>query len=156
MPSSLLSCVTIPPLANSDHLGLYLSISAGQKKSVPKPKSRKIWRYAHNDYDRGCELLESTDWSSLFRSGDVNTCWANWKARFLEVMQLCIPQSTVYSCRNLPWLNKRVMQAIRKRDALFRKAKKCKSFAVFQKYRAARNRATALVRLNKAKFFQSI
>jgi hypothetical protein len=37
VPSSVLSCVTIPPLANSDHLGLYFSISAGQKKSATKP-----------------------------------------------------------------------------------------------------------------------
>ena len=36
VPSSVPSCAAIPPLANSDHLGLYLSISAGQRKSAPK------------------------------------------------------------------------------------------------------------------------
>ena len=156
VPSSVLSCVAIPPLANSDHLGLYLSISAGQRKSAPKAKSRKIWRYAYGDYDRACELLDSTDWGSLFNSDDVNECWLKWKARFLEIMHLCIPQPTVQSRRNLPWLNKQVIQAIRKRDALFRKAKWCKNSSIFQKYRAARNRVTALIRLNKTKFFQSL
>ena len=55
--------------------------------------------------------------------------------------------------KNLPWLNKKVMQAIRKRDALFKKAKRCKNPI---KYRAARNRVTAMIRLNKLKFFQSL
>ena len=156
VPSSVLSCTTIPPLANSDHLGLYLSISAGQRKCVPKVNRRKIWRYALGDFDRASELLLSTDWNSLFSSGDINICWLNWKTRFLEVMQLCIPQSTVRSSKNLPWLNKQVIQAIRKRNALFRKTKKCKSPAVFGKYRAAKNKVTALIRLNKKTFFQSI
>ena len=56
VPSSVLNCATISPLMNSDHLGLYLSISVGQRKSAAKIRSRKIWRYAHGDYNRACEL----------------------------------------------------------------------------------------------------
>ena len=48
--------------------------------------------------------------------------------------------------------NKQVIQAIRKPDALFRKAKRCKNPSIFQKYRAARNRVTALIRLIKQYF----
>ena len=123
---------------------------------MPKVKSRKVWRYAHGDFDHACELLDSTDWNSLFSSGDINICWSSWKARFLEVMQLCIPQTTLRARRNLPWLTKQVIQAIRKRDAIFRRSKKCRSPVIYQKYRAARNKVTALIRLNKKKFFQSL
>ena len=130
---------------------LLLIVSAGQK-CMPKFKSRKIWRYAHGDFDHACELLDSTDWNSLFSSGDINTCWSSWKARFLEVMQLCIPQTTLRTRRNLPWLTKQVIHAIRKRDAIFRRSKKCRSPVTYQKYRAARNKVTALIRLNKKKF----
>ena len=112
VPSSVLSCTTISPLVNSDHLGLYLSISVGQRKSAPKTRSRKIWRYAHGDYNRACELLDAVDWGSIFNPEDINESWSKWKKKFLEIMQLCIPQSTVRSCRNLPWLNNKVMQAI--------------------------------------------
>ena len=48
------------------------------------------------------------------------------------------------------------MQAIRKHDALFKKAKCCKNPMTFQKYRATRNRVTAMIRLNMLKFFQSL
>ena len=98
-------------------------------------------------------------WNSLFSSGDISTCWSSCKARFLEVMQLCISQTTLRSSRNLPWLTKQVIwakQLIRKRDAVFRRTKKCRSPAIYQKYRAARNKVTALIRLNKKKFFHSL
>ena len=60
------------------------------------------------------------------------------------------------SKKNLPWLTKEVVWAIRKRNMLFWKAKKCKSTAAFQKYRAARNKVVALIRLNKNKFFKKL
>ena len=46
------------------------------------------------------------------------------------------------SCRNLPALVRQVIQAIWKRDTLFRKTRKCKSLAILRKYRAARNKVT--------------
>ena len=57
---------------------------------------------------------------------------------------------------NLPWLTNSVVMAIKKRNSLFRAAKKSRSSAALLKYRAARNRATALLRLNKNKFFKRL
>ena len=154
VPSSVLSCVTIPPLANSDHLGLCLSISAGQRKTAPKASSRKIWRYAHGDYDRACELLNATDWGFLFNSDDVNICWSKWKARFLEVMHLCIPQTTVRSCRNLPWLSKQFKQSISAMPCLERL--KGARTLLYSKSIGLKETVIALIRLNKMKFFRSL
>ena len=41
-PSHLIGCVTIPALANSDHLGV--SFSAGGPDTMLKNKHQKIWR----------------------------------------------------------------------------------------------------------------
>ena len=74
----------------------------------------------------------------------------------MQIMLRCILQVTLKSQKNLPWLNKTLVQAIRRRNALFRAAKKCKSTASFQKYRAVRNKVVALLRLNKTKFFKKL
>ena len=66
----------------------------------------------------------------------------------------CIPQSSLKSRRNLPWLTKPIVHAIRRRNTLFKAHKRTKSSAAYQKYRAARNKVTAMLRLSKAKFFQ--
>ena len=74
----------------------------------------------------------------------------------MQVMNHCIPQFYLKSRKNLPWLSKLVIQAMRKRNTLFRAAKKSQSTATYQKYRAARNRVVALLRLNKKKFFRGL
>ena len=155
-PANLISCATIPSLANSDHLGLCVSIVAGSSKANPKRSRRKIWRYSLANFERACERFNETDWDSLFASSDVNICWSNWKARFLEVMLECIPQSTLRTRRNLPWLTKSITQAIRRRNALFKAHKRSKSTPMYQKYRAARNRVTAMLRLSKARYFRKL
>ena len=65
-PNNLVSYATIPALANSDHLGLCVSITAGSPRACPKRSHRKIWRYAHANFERACEILDATDWDSIF------------------------------------------------------------------------------------------
>ena len=36
-------------------------------------------------------MLENADRNSIF-SGDVNSSWEEWRARFMQVMNHCIPQ----------------------------------------------------------------
>lgn len=74
----------------------------------------------------------------------------------MEVMHECIPQSTLRTRRNLPWLTKPIIQAIRRRNALFRAHKRAKSTSAYQQYRAARNRVVAMLRLSKTKFFRDL
>ena len=47
--------VTIPPLANSDHLGISLKVKSNIQTHI-RVNKRVIWRYAHADFDRACEL----------------------------------------------------------------------------------------------------
>ena len=155
-PSNLIGCVTIPAFANSDHLGLSVSITVGNPGSLPKHKSRMIWRYFHADFDRACELLDSTNWDSISATNDVNSCWAKWHPRFLEIMEECIPQVVLRSRKNLPWLTKAVTQASRKCNFLFRAAKHSKSLVFYQRYRAAHNRVTAFLHLNKSNYFKNL
>ena len=103
-PSNLISCETVSPLSNSDHLGISFAVSAVKTKSNPKRSGRKVWRYVFADYDLAHEMLDTIDWSSLFQSSDVNICWSLWHTKFLQVMEACIPQSVLKAQKNLPWL----------------------------------------------------
>ena len=81
----------IPPLANADHLGLHLIVTASLLTRKPKPVTRKIWRYALADFDRAMELLDTIEWTSTL-SDDVN---AYWKTSFMQIMEMCIPKAVV-------------------------------------------------------------
>ena len=113
----------LPPLSNSDHLGLSLAVSLAKPKRNPTRCKRKIRRYAFADFDLANEILSAIDWSALLSWNDVNSCWSSWRSKFLQVMETRITQAVLKVRRNLPWLNKAVVQAMRKRNLLFNTAK---------------------------------
>lgn len=98
----LLSCDTLPPLVNSDHLGLSIA------NNVDKPRwnlirstrrTRRVLRYTYADFDLANEMLSAIDWTALLSSNDVNTYWLNWRSKFLQVIETCIPQAVLKTRR---------------------------------------------------------
>ena len=82
-PENLSSCVTLPPLANSDHLGVSFSIKNCKSTLTSVRKARKVWRYAYANFDMAHEMISEIDWDSVFSSKDIDVCWANWQSIFL-------------------------------------------------------------------------
>lgn len=133
-PSLLQSCVTVPPLSNSDHLGLLLQTHWRQSSQPTDLSARTIWMYKYADWPRTQRLIDETNWNSLI-SDDINASWDCWQQRFLEIMEECIPQKSLPNCRNLPWLSKCIIQLMRRRNMLFRRAKRTNKKSDFVKYK---------------------
>ena len=154
-PTLVKSCLTIPPLSNSDHNGLQLLVTIKSPKRSEKPTPRKIWKYALANFDSITSRLENTDWDKIFLD-DVDTCWNNWKNYFLSVMDKFIPHSMVSHDERLPWINYTVLKAIRKRKTLFRLYKRTGNQFDHDKYKHQRNTVVSLLRLRKEKFFKNL
>ena len=103
-------CSVIPPIGNSGHLGVHLTIRNQRSAKCTGP-SRSIWRYSAADWDRTCELLNSIDWNEIF-SGDINHAWTLWEHKFMTVMEECIPRVKLTKWCNLPWLSKNLKRAM--------------------------------------------
>ena len=150
-PQLVRSCFTIPPLSNSDHCGLNIELNL---KTIPKAsKRRTVWRYCHADWEKAHRLIEGTNWDSLLDPEDINTSWKNWSAKFLEIMRSSIPTTTLPPRRNRPWLTKKLVQAIRRRNALFKRAKATNDFT---KYRQHRNKIVNYLRSAKQAYFGNL
>ena len=155
-PNNLIFCETIPPLSNSDHLGLQLEVSIPKPKRNPTRRVRKVWRYAYADFNLADQMISAIDWDTLFSSNDINISWSNWRDKFLQVMDACIPKVTIKGRKNLPWLTKPVIQAMRKRNRTFHTAKKSKSPGDWDKYKIVRNKVVAMLQLNKRQYFYKL
>ena len=68
-------------------------------------------------------------------------------------MNKCIPKATIPPRRNRPWLSKRLIQAIRKKNILYKRAKITSDFS---KYKSHRNRVTRELRNAKKAFFRKL
>ena len=155
-PTDLLLCETIPPLSNSDHLGLHFKISIPKSKRHSTKCERKVWRYAYTDFNRANEMIADTDWETLLSSSNINECWSTWRDQFLQIMDTCIPKVILKGRKNLPWLTKPVIKAMRQRNRTFHAAKRSKSLADWEKYKIVRNKVTAMLRHNKRQYFYKL
>ena len=157
-PSVLESCNIIPPLANSDHLGIHLNLKWKRTGSSPSTRSspqRVIWRYKHADFDKANELLQATNWGSII-TDCVDQSLRNWQTVFMSIMEETIPKAKLPNRKNLPWLNKRIIQLIRRRNTAFKRAKFTSNTHLSSKYKKLRNKVVSLLREAKRSFFANI
>ena len=120
-PSYIEHCTVIPPLVNSDHIRIHVCLSLRlptlQMRSA-QPSSRSVWRYSHANFTLAEQLICATDWGDLI-DDDIDTSWDNWQSKFLDIMKRCIPKKVLPpKHRNLPWLSKGIVQAVRRRNGL--------------------------------------
>ncbi len=119
-PSQIKHCFIIPPLANSDHNGLDLEIKWKASPSRTYSRRRTVWRYAHSEFSKACDLISETDWNAIICEDDIEKSWIQWQESFLSIMERFIPKKILPpKWRNLPWLNKSMVQSMRK-NALFK------------------------------------
>ncbi len=159
-PSQLTRCTTIPPLGNSQlsyHNGLSVllkwRVSGGPPVTNCKPRS--VWRYKFADFEKACSLIDAANWDQLLPM-DVNLAWDMWQRQFLCIMEQCIPKATFRKKRNLPWLNKSIVPAIRKKNRLFRERKRTNDTTISGKYVKARNHVTTMLRKAKRDYFMKL
>ena len=147
-----------PPISSSDHLSILFSVPLAHsvKHSPSASRFRKVWLYNKANFDSANLLLSSLPWDSLFSSNDVNFCWSIFKEAFLEVMRRTIPSKFVFSSYSLPWGNNHLLACIKKRNHLFRLAKKFKSPSYMSLYRSCRNKTLSYQRKLKASFFNRL
>ena len=109
---------------------------------------RTIWRYRNADFRMACQMIDETDWDSLLPEEDIDVAASNWHRKFMDIISTCIPQQTVKSRRNVPWLTKNIIH-MRKCNAAFHATKRSNKPEVAAKYKRLRN--TVVKMLPKAK-----
>ena len=153
--SQVLSCTTIPSLSNSDHYGLQLMLSLKAPKKQTKSLVRKVWSYSHANHTAISDSLNDVDWDQLL-TDNVDSSWASWKSYFMDIMINCIPHFNAKPKYQLPWINKTIIQAMRRRKSLFYAAKRTGKSSDLEGYHRQRNRVVLLLRKSKQKFFDDL
>ena len=101
-------------------------------------------------------LAGNTNWDELF-SDDINSSWLNWQGKFLEIMEECIPRRVLPPRRrNLPWLSKGITRSMRRRNTLFKRAKRSGTHQDYARFRQARNKVVGELRTAKSAYFHKL
>ena len=148
-------CEILPPVSSSDHYIVKLALKMQLPSTRPKKETRILWQYHQADFVFARHLINRTYWDFLI-TDEVETSWVQWKSAFLDIMKTAIPHKQVTIRRNLPWIKLHIIEMMKKRDHLFKKARRSGSPAMWSKYRSIRNRVIQQLRSAKFAFFSNI
>ena len=101
-------------------------------------------------------MLSNLDLGWIFSDAQIDECWSRWKKAFLDIMDTCIPKSMLPDRRSVPWMTKEIVQAIRRRNYFYRKAKHSNSGNYHSKYKNLRSRVITMLRQSKHNFFKNL
>ena len=117
---------------------------------------RQVWQYKHANFEKAKNLLLDIDFNKLLVTSDIQLSWTCFKHTFLDIMESCIPRTVLPNRRNLPWLNKKIIQLIRRRNCYFRKAHFNGKAEDLEKFKQLRNRIVTELRRAKQTFFTQL
>ena len=142
---ALVSDVNVLP-GISDHDIISFTFS-GNLKFAPKP-SRKIFQFHKANQEGLSEAVRNFSTEFLASSPELSSVDENW-IKILNFLNECIkdfiPSKISKNRRHLPWITPELKRHMRKRDRLFKKARRNPSTAAWQSYRQYRNKVAKLV-----------
>ena len=101
-------------------------------------------------------MINDTDWDALI-SEDIDQYCSDWQNTFMSIMDECIPKKVLPpKRRNLPWLNKSLVQSMCRRNCLFKRAKWSGSSLHHSQYKHARNKVISQLRQAKKRYFRRL
>jgi hypothetical protein len=132
-------------LGSSDHDMLSITISMDTKASGPR-KSALNWKQA--DWQSMKADLASVDWS-IMSSKPVEEMWSFFRSQVRETVKKNVPERLARNRRRPAWLSQQIMRAIRRKQRLWKKAKRGRNF---DEYEAADKEVKRLIRNAKRSF----
>ena len=140
----------MPPFANSDHNFVFLQVKMKGSKEKAKATHRRYWRYDLTDFDKAWERIRDTDWNTLLKMMILTS----GKTGF--IYDECIPQTTSTAGSTAPWLNRKLVNGMRRRNVLFKRAKQLRTSASWLKYKIQRKKLVLNLRGAKKEYMEKL
>ena len=130
----------LPSFSNIDHLPIFVTLKIDSPSA--SRQTIQVWDYKHTNADRLTRLLLNTDWDRLLDC-DVDEATDNFTDTLMTAAKASIPQIHIsINANNKPWFSLELKREIRKRDRLFRIAKKRNTDKDWDRWRRQRNITT--------------
>ena len=139
----------------SDHFATFCHANFQIHKSTEY--EREVWLYDQADFDGLNVYLNNMQWEDLLINLDVNDMVSKWTELFLASARKFTPTKVIKVRPGEPqWLTTYIKRLIRKRNRLYKKAKKNNNPVHWEKYRRIRNNVVSNLRKSKQKYYSSL
>lgn len=141
----------LPGLGKSDHVILLCTLIINTLVTV-KAEGVKHNYYKINE-ELSKEILDSTDWQSMFLNKSMNECYTDFLRVINKVTERCVPlKKQLKLKRKQEWLSDEVRTALNRRDHSWRKYREDRTEENLNKFSRLRNLATRAKRRSKFRY----
>ena len=136
-------CTCIPGIGDHD----IVFVDANTRPHRTKPAKRKIYLWKRADLEKMKEKIEETH-QELMQNypEDVEQTWSIIKNTLLTIMEDHIPSKMSSTRFNQPWINRESKRASRKKNKLFKKAKRSRCPLDWDRYNNFKKKAKTIYR----------
>ncbi|CAC5418083.1 unnamed protein product [Mytilus coruscus] len=119
---------------------------------------RKIWLYDRGDYDLFRRMLSDVNWNDFIESStNVDSLVDRFSELLIDFASKAIPNKTITVRKSdHPLMNNYIRRTIRKRNRIYKKAKKANSPENWLQFRRIRNKTVNVIRNEKTKFYDKL
>ncbi len=155
-PDSFVLPTTAPPLGSSDHFTIHFSVSMNNTQHN-NGAGRRLWNLDKCDIPAFLRDLHLQPWPAENCTASLDWQWNVWHNLFMSTAKLHVPSKHVQNVQpKPPWLSDYLLAECKLKKNLFRLCKLCPSADHIAKFRAQRNKVTALLRRAKKEFTSSL
>ena len=113
--------------------------------------------FRRGDFDGLRSALQAIDLSTIIQQdSDINEDWLLWKDTFLTTVNDFVPSRKIKGRNSPPWLNGKVIHALRQKEAVRRKLKTSPTASLKTKFRELRANVKKMVKSSRKNFFSSL
>ena len=144
---------TLSSFSCIDHFPIFIELHI--ETSKPETITKTVWDYEKIDSDLFIRNLQQTDWDSIITK-DIHDAVLDFTDAILNAARTAIPTKQVrIKHKEKPWVNNELKRNIRKRDMLFKCAKRTQSDTDWYNWKEQRNLVTYLNRRLHSEHIQS-
>ena len=141
------------PFSKIDHFPVFLTLNVTPPSRTIE--TRQLWDYRRMDSDKLVRRILDTDWDSVL-DGDIDSATTKLTETLLNAANEAIPRRQVMTKNyDKPWVTADLKKQIRKRDRLFRLARKRDTDSDWNRWRRQRNMTTDLNKRLKDSYVQN-
>lgn len=118
---------------------------------------RTIYNYDKLDTDKFTDLLKAEQWQTIFNEYEIDDSCKLFTKTFFEIAKLCMPVKQVtVSSKDALWLNNNIRTMLKRRNKLYKKAKRTNNVNHWLQFRQYRNYVIEQIRLRKQNYIDEM
>ena len=142
----------------SDHIPIFAVRKYNNERASCSMQKNQNIRYRDMkqfDENRFKEALSQAPWDTVFVFDEIDDMLDSWESLFNSVLDENCPwrEKRVKRAAQAPWMTSSVLKQLHLRDNCLKTARRSNNADDWSNYRAARNKAVAMIRSAKRKFF---